>query len=102
MRGCRGRTLRTDKGQRVRRDQAVSLKERQVSDEARIETGSTELDAKGLNGRAGTKEGQRADQRARCGWIRAWLLRDQAREDGTGIDKRGGAGRGQRPEYPAT
>ena len=97
MRGCRRRTLRTDKGERVRRDQAVRLKERQVGDEARIEAGSTELDAKGLNGRAGTKEGQRAEQRPRCGWIRTclpWLLRDQAREDRTGIDQRGGAGRG--------
>ena len=61
MRGCRGRTLRTDIGQRVRCDQAVRLEERQVGDEARIEAGATELDAKGLNGPAVTKEGQRAE-----------------------------------------
>ena len=68
-----GRTFGADVGERIRCDETIGFEQRQIGDEARIEAGAAELDAKRLSRRADAGERQRAEERAGCCCIGAWL-----------------------------
>ena len=93
--------LRADVREMVGRDQLPRLEQRQIGDQARVESGSTDLFAERLNLRAVAKERQGPEQFAARKSRGAWQVGGEPSEDGSRVHERRETSGGHRAEEPA-